>query len=120
MNILDTILYLNPDAKCAVWNCSRAEYQGESEPVEIDGCLIDWQPSNSQPCPTKEQLEACDPAIVAAYMNDIREAQRKSGRDAAGKKDMALVQGYLNYKAIYTGKSFSDYLDYLESASLEL
>lgn len=120
MNILDTILYLNPDAKCAVWECPRDKYQGEGEPIEIDGCLIDWNPTNTQPCPTKEQLEACDQAIVAAYMNNIREAQRKSGRDKAGKKDMALVQGYLNYKAIYTGKSFSDYLDYLEAAALDI
>jgi hypothetical protein len=120
MNILDTILYLNPDAKCGVWECPREQYQGESEPVEINGCLIDWNPTNTQPCPTQAELEACDPAAVAAYMNDIREAQRKSARDEQSKKDLALVQSYLGYKVNNPGVSFSEYLDFLESASLEL
>lgn len=120
MNILDTILYLNPNAKCAVWECPRSEYHGESEPVEIDGCLIDWNPTNTQPCPTKEQLESCDPAIVASHIADIREAQRKSARDEESKKNLALVQSYLGYKANNPGVSFSEYLDVLEAASLEL
>lgn len=120
MNILDTILYLNPNAKCAVWECQRAEYQGESEPLEINGYLIDWNPTNTQPCPTPAELEACDPAIVASYTADMREAQRKSARDEESKKDLSLVQSYLGYKVNNPGVSFSEYLDFLEAASLEL
>lgn len=120
MNILDTIRYLVPNANVCVWECNRDQYQGESEPIEINGCLIDWQSTNNQSCPTLEELEACDPAVVATEMNARRETERKTGRDAEGKKNMALVQGYLSYKHSNPGAKFADYMDYLETASLDL
>lgn len=57
MNTLDKILYLVPDAKCSVWECGLAEYQGEGVPVELDGCLVSWNPTNTVGCPSQKDLD---------------------------------------------------------------
>ena len=122
MHILNTIRYLIPNANVTVWEgCEKPEdYQGETTPIEINGCLIDWQPTNTQPCPTIEELEACDPVLVEQTAAAISEAIRKEGRDRESKQNMALVQGYLGYKATHPSVSFSEYLDYLETVSLDI
>lgn len=107
MDLVYTILYLNPEAKFAVHNCTKEQYQGESNPIEINGCLVDWNPVNTQPCPTLEQLEACDPADV----NQYRITRLKQQRDQSYQND---INAQLLFKVAQVSTpsiTFSEFLD---------
>jgi hypothetical protein len=111
MNILNSILYLIPDAKFSLWNCSIEEFQGEGIPIQRGNMIIAWNSTNSQPCPTLEQLEALDQNDVAAS----EEARRKVSRDAGVQNNLTIMSNYQTYLLSNPGVSLTAYLDLLEN-----
>ncbi len=109
--ILNRLLFLVPNAKCAVWDCALPEYMGEVPPVPMERFLVCWNASNSVPCPTYEQ-------VVAVRKNDVdanKEALRKASRDAEKGQDLAIIAGYESERKGNPNLDFSAYLDFLES-----
>ena len=113
--LLEKILYLNPDARCSAWGNDRDKYRGESEPVLLDGYLVDWQPSNELPCPTQAELDAVSKVDADASA----ESRRKAARNEHLGKDLSIKAAYKLEKKGNRDLRFSDYLDQLEAEEVE-
>jgi hypothetical protein len=107
--------YLVPDANLCVWGeCERKDYHGESEPVIINGLLVDWHLSNKMQCPTEKEVNNVDIEKV----NLDLDVKRKSARDDMYKKDLSMINGFNIYLLTNPDSTFNQYLDYLESITL--
>lgn len=112
IDIVNSILFLIHEAKFAMWDCPLEEYRGASDPIKLRSVLIDWNPTNTQPCPTLEQLEALNPADVAAFV----EEKRKAARDAKAKTSISIMSNYNAYLLAHPGATLTAYLDLIESS----
>lgn len=113
-DLTSTIKYLIPDANFSVWDCVIDEYHGENEPINLLGFLVCWNSSNTSSCPTEAEINAVSQDAVAA---DV-ESKRKALRDEKYSADLSVLASYNTYRAINSDKTFSQYLDYLESLSI--
>lgn len=111
MDIVNSILYLIPDAKFSVWCCHVEKYRGAENPIKLGEVLIDWNPTNKKPCPSLQQLEELDQEQVAI----AKETRRKSVRDAMAKKNFTIMSNYNAYLTRYPDTTLTAYLDMLES-----
>ncbi len=114
--LLNKIKYLHPDVKCSVWNTSNlSEYMGENPPILLYDCLIDWSTLNPYPCPSQEEIESLDDSIVDVEIFKREEAVRKELRDERAKEDLSILSGFRQEKKLSPDKTFTEYLDELES-----
>lgn len=111
--LVNRILFLVPDAKCAVWDCSLNEYMGEAEPIEMDGKLICWNGNNSVPCPSFEDIEK----VNKSSLDEQVEQKRKDARNIQKAEELSLVASFDIEKKSRPQLSFGDYLDELELKS---
>lgn len=110
MDIFNTIWYLVPDAKFSVWECSLADFQGEGTPIQLGDKLIAWNSTNSRACPTLEELEAVDPALVEQFKaNKINE-----DREASARQDLTLMAVYNLQKQSNPSLTLLEFLDSLQ------
>lgn len=114
IDIFNSILYLIPDAKFAVWNCTIDKYMGEvreGNPIQLGDVLVDWNQSNITTCPTLQELQVISQVDVANAV----EARRKLARDNAINNNLTILSNFQNYLLSHPGISLSQYLDSLES-----
>jgi hypothetical protein len=109
-NYLEKVLYLYPNIqKVMYWH---TQYDGTPWNDPYDGFV--WENQEIEK-PTKAFLDAIDDALVEKELADRKETARKSARDAKYQKDITTLAGYDTYKAENPNKTFSEYLDYLET-----
>ena len=110
VELIDRIRYLVPDCKCSVWYTTDiTEYHGESEPIEMDGKLVDWRGPGD--LPTLDALMAVPEADILAK----QEVDRKARRDGDAKKDMGIQAAYQAVKIANPSLTFTAFLDLLEA-----
>ena len=115
--IHDTICYILPSAQFALWDVSPGTYMGEPNPIKLNSQYwVDWQPSNTSPCPTLDQINAVDQTQVEAML----ETNRKANRDAAAANDLSMVAHYNTYLTNNANTSLTAFLDILEGVQAAL
>lgn len=112
--LLQRLLFLNPNANFAIHDCTLSEYAGEGYPIEMDGFLVSWNKTNELKCPSIEEVKSVD--IIA--LNEKMESDRKQIRNDKYSDDLTLKATYSNEKKTNPSLKFSDYLDQLEAASV--
>jgi hypothetical protein len=113
IDYLDRILYLYPEIQgVSYWH---TQYTGEAWDDLYDGIV--WE-NTEIPKPSKEQLEALDAIVVESEKAKRAEIARKVKRNTDYAKDLSLIANYANWGFNNPGKTFSEYLDYLETINL--
>lgn len=69
MDLINCILYLNPEAKFSVWDLT-GDYFGEANPVLLSNYRVDWSSINSNPCPSEIDISNCDSELVNQAAQD--------------------------------------------------
>ncbi len=108
---LDKALVLYPKLEGIVY--WHSQYDGTPWEDLYDGLV--WE-NKEVSKPTKEELDLVTDEQVLAY----REQERKESRDNQAKKDINVVCGYNQYKQSNPDKSFSQYLDEIETIQKSL
>lgn len=115
LELVNTILYLMPDAKFAVWETNDLKhYHGEDSPIPMFNMLVDWNKANTSHCPTEEQIRNVDQSLVLNHHENLR----KINRNNDAKNNLSLKANYLAYIKDSPNTTFSDYLDHLENYNI--
>jgi hypothetical protein len=110
---IDKVLYLYPEIQHVVfWH---TQYNGEPWDDSYDGLI--WENIEIAK-PSKAELDALDDIVVEAELTRRAEVARKAARDAKYATDLSIIANYQAWLVQNAGKTFSDYLDYLESIHL--
>jgi len=112
LDLVNIILYLNPEAKFSVWETNDIKhYHGEDNPLVRFNMFVDWNKTNIKDCPSEDEIKNVDMNLV----HENEEKKRKEIRNEYYKNDLGMKKGYMDYKQEKPDATFSDYLDYIES-----
>lgn len=107
---LDKVLYLYPTIQGVVfW---QTQYDGTPFTDPYDG--LKWENTEIAK-PSKVELDALVNAVVETVLAARASVARKEARDAKYASDLTIISNYEQWKATNENKTFSEYLDFLES-----
>jgi hypothetical protein len=106
--LLNTILYLVPDAKVCIKELGADPDESCTE-KNLSGHKVCWNKTNEIKCPTQAQINNADQEAVAA----VTEARTKDARDSHYQNDVSVKVGLQVARAVNPNITLREYLDNL-------
>ena len=108
-NLLDKILFLVPEAKVSVTNLDNAHQCCSPNDIGYirDNLYILWNSTNTQSCPTQQDLDQLN-------IDDVKASslsRRKDQRDIASATNSTIMAQYKTVRLIKPSLTLREYLD---------